>query len=134
MSVALADRLDIQELYARWAEAIDYGDPDAWAECFTEDGSLANELDGIDLRGRKALRAFAAEYAAGGNTSGRHWACNLIMEAEGDEIRTRFYIALLMATPGDATIPRTGRYYDRLVRTPAGWRIRERVARIDPIS
>jgi hypothetical protein len=56
------------------------------------------------------------------------------MEADGEEVRTRFYIALLMATPGDATIPRTGRYADRLVRTDGGWRIRERVALLDPIS
>lgn len=134
MSVGLADRLEIEELYARWAEAIDYGDPEAWAACFTEDGSLVNELDGIDLRGRAALYAFAADYAAGGATSGRHWACNIIMENDGDEIRSRFYIALLMATPGDASIPRTGRYHDRLVRTADGWRIRERVARLDPIT
>jgi uncharacterized protein (TIGR02246 family) len=131
VTVALEDRLEIQELYARWAEAIDYGDPEAWANCFTDDGTLFNELDGIDLRGREALRAFAAEY---GPSSGRHWACNFIMEADGEEVRTRFYIALLMATPGDATIPRTGRYADRLVRTDGGWRIRERVALLDPIS
>lgn len=41
MALPAADHLAIEQLYARYSHAVDRGDGDAWAACFTADGVLA---------------------------------------------------------------------------------------------
>ena len=43
----LQDRLDVHELYSRYAVAIDNNQGDEWVSCFTEDGSF--DLDTATL-------------------------------------------------------------------------------------
>ena len=51
-SRATLDRLEIQELVARYNHAIDRGDTEGWVGCFSEDGAF----DGV--RSATALRRF----------------------------------------------------------------------------
>ena len=40
MSASEADYTEILQLAGRYAFAIDYNEPEAWADCFTLDGSF----------------------------------------------------------------------------------------------
>lgn len=59
MALDAADTLEILQLAARYNHAIDYGDPEAWAGTFTEDGTF-NTAQGVQ-QGHEALAQFAAE-------------------------------------------------------------------------
>jgi len=52
--LAVEDRLDIQELFARYAWALDLGDSDGVLDTFTEDGCLDHLWQG-KLEGREAI-------------------------------------------------------------------------------
>ena len=47
------DYVEIQQLYAQYAHALDLGDAQAWADTFTSDGVFS------DAKGREELVAFA---------------------------------------------------------------------------
>ena len=54
------DHAQIHQLYARYVQAIDFGDAIGWADTFTPDGSF-----GDAVTGRDALIAFAERYPRG---------------------------------------------------------------------
>jgi uncharacterized protein (TIGR02246 family) len=79
MPLSTDDLFAIQQLYARYNHAIDFGDPDGWAACFVEDGVFT--APGADVTGRNALLAFAADFAQ--RMRARHWTNNLLLEETG---------------------------------------------------
>ena len=60
--IPVEDRLDIQELFARYVWALDMGDADSFVDCFTEDGCFDHLWQG-------KITA-ATPYGAGYGTSG----------------------------------------------------------------
>ncbi len=124
MPLSLADRLDIQELLARYNHAIDSGDAAAWAATFTADGTFTS--GGRTHAGSEALRAFATDFA-GRLPGSRHWNDNLIIEGAGDEATARCYLQLLKTGGGEpATLVTTARYEDTLRRVAGAWRFASR--------
>ena len=87
MPLATEDHLAIHELIARYCFAIDHGEPEAYAACFTEDGELY--ADGrLRGKGRAALAANIVK----ANQQGlhrRHWPCNALIEGDGNAARLR---------------------------------------------
>lgn len=51
MALPTADRLDILELYARYSQAVDAMDGDAWISCWVADGEFSPSVG----HGRTAL-------------------------------------------------------------------------------
>lgn len=128
MTLSADDLLAIQQLYARYNHAIDFGDAEAWAECFTPDGVFASSAR-RETVGREALRAFAEAFSR--QMKGRHWTNNLVVEGDGDEASGRCYLALYVLGEGGARLMTTGVYHDELVRTAQGWRFRRRDVTLD---
>ncbi|GBD24295.1 hypothetical protein HRbin29_01973 [bacterium HR29] len=128
MTLSAEDMLAIQQLYARYNHAIDFGDADAWAGCFTPDGVFASSARGETV-GREALRAFAEAFSR--QMKGRHWTNNLVIEGDGSEARGSCYLALYVLGDGGPRIMATGVYRDQLVRTAEGWRFRRRDVTLD---
>ncbi len=124
------DMFAIQELYARYNHAVDYGDPDAWAATFTADATFEAKPDTF-CRGTAELRAFAALLAE--RFDGRHWNNNLIAEPVPGGAKVVCY--LLLVRPGRdgvlAEVSATGIYRDELVKGPDGWRFKSRSATIE---
>jgi ketosteroid isomerase-like protein len=121
----LEDREAIRDLDARYCRYLDEGQWDRLAECFTQDGVF----DGLSrIEGRRAVRDFFAGLAAGGLTALWHHVSNHEIAVEGDTAVVR---SLLWQPCVIAGVPHAsaGRYRDLLVRTPAGWRIREKQVR-----
>lgn len=122
MSLTWADKLEIRELVARYDQAIDGGDAEAWAACFTEDGSW----DGpIHVEGRKALLAFARGLATNPDFAplrgSRHFVANFLVEGDGDEARLRCDNLMLMPREGGVAGLAVADYDDRLRRVDGRW-------------
>ncbi|HVC59154.1 MAG TPA: nuclear transport factor 2 family protein [Acetobacteraceae bacterium] len=59
---ALEDRLAINDLFVRYATALDAGDVETIVGCFAEDGSLESPVVGV-YAGHDGIRAFATRCA-----------------------------------------------------------------------
>lgn len=120
MPLSVADRLDIQELLARYNHAIDSGDAAAWAATFAADGAFTS--GGQTRTGTQELRAFAADFAARMPGS-RHWMNNAVAGGDGGQATMRCYLQLLKTGGGEpATLVGTARYEDTLRRVDGAWR------------
>ena len=89
------DRLDILDLFARYAWAYDCGDADAYAQTFTPDGVLA---DGADLRaqGREAIAAaIQTFFDMRGANAWQHHNDHLRLDGAGDECTVHSYWAVI---------------------------------------
>ena len=120
MPLSTADRLEIQDLLARYNYAIDAGDAGAWAATFVADGVFTS--GGRTQSGTRELQAFAADFATRLPGS-RHWNTNVIIEGDGDQATMRCYLQLLKTGGGEpATIVTTAKYEDTLRRVDGVWR------------
>ena len=125
----ISDRLEIQDVLARYSHAIDRHDwtgldavftPDAVID-YTEFGGPRAALPEIKTFLQKVLPMHAGHYhlvatsliTVEGDTAEARSVCHNPMVLDRDDGRTHVYFCGLW-------------YHDQLIRTPAGWRIRER--------
>lgn len=124
----LADRVAIRDLTARYNDAIDDGRLDDYLACFTPDGVF--EVDGLGRgQGPDQIRPMVEPITP----VAIHLTLDAVVEVDGDTAtqRCRFLLGRRSPDRADYTIVTSGRYRDRLVRTPAGWRFTERHATFD---
>ncbi len=141
-ALALLERLqaeaDCRALVLQAAAQADAGQADALAALFTADARLTRP-SGAVLQGRDAIAASYRERPAHRVTA--HLVCGTRFDALGaDEARATTAVLLWtgdarqeggpQGVPADAR-QIVGRFIDRFVRRPEGWRIAERVARFD---
>jgi 3-phenylpropionate/cinnamic acid dioxygenase small subunit len=125
----LADRLAIDDLLTRYATAVDQRDWDLWETCFTPDATIDYTAFGGVAGSVKQVRAWLETVMPRFEMS-QHLVVNREVTIEGDMARSRaaFFNPMALSTPEGRTLFFDGGYYlDRLVRTPAGWRIWRRV-------
>lgn len=116
------DYIAIQQLYARYNNAIDSGDAEAFANTFVPDG-IFNTMKGHD-----ALVRFVHYWRAnlkGGNL--RHWNTNLTITPTADGANGSVYLMLIDVSARPPVIASAFKYEDQLVKTPKGWRFKKRV-------
>jgi ketosteroid isomerase-like protein len=121
-TAAVADKIAIRELTARYNYAIDDGRVDEWVATFTEDGTFESSLLGKHT-GKEALRAFGEGYSAA--FTGRHCTTDHVVDLDGDRARQRCYL-VLVNNDGGSRVSTTAVYEDELRRTPNGWRFTNR--------
>jgi len=92
MTISVEDRLAILGLTARYNQAFDYGDVDAWVETFIPDGVFADS-EGFSVQGSEELRAFAGK-AAQGDVASRHWNSSHVIEGGGDTATHSCYLMI----------------------------------------
>ena len=123
----LADRIEIGELCARYAYALDRKDWGGVAACFAEPAVFTHpggRLDGVDAILARTVGALGRLDAS------QHLIGSITAEVTGDTARSFCYFHaqhVRRGAPGGHLYTIAGSYADRLVRTPAGWRIAERV-------
>ncbi len=120
MALPLDDQLAIHDLYARYCHALDDGDGDGVAACFTADGTLDAKL-GDPVVGTEALTAFVAgvvQFVPGI----RHQATNVMVTGEGDAATGRAYLYAYRAGANGHEVIITGRYRDTLRKDGGTWR------------
>lgn len=128
LKLTAEDRLEIQELYAKYCHGLDKGDPDLFSSCWTDDGEFtggrgpgrAND-DRTPRKGRQALYQMAT------NGGTRHFNTNLILTPTADGAKASIYLLLYTARTVPPTFVETALYDDTLVKTPAGWKFKKRI-------
>ena len=134
MPLSLADRVEILELLGRYAHAIDSGDGEAYAGCFTDDGVIALRSSGLHVEGRDALVVFAREDHARSGAA-RHLSNSPIIEGDGDRATMRVYLLRLNHDRSQHErrgLGPVGVYHDTLRRSGGRWRFERREVFIDP--
>lgn len=126
----VADKLAIQELFARYAHAIDDLDPAGWVACFTVDGIF--QVGTRAMQGAAALRGYADVHVR--EVRCRHMMSNFLYEVRGDEAAGQCSMLATLATAGGYRIFAQGRYVDRLVRQDGMWRIAHRKVETDQLA
>ncbi len=124
------EKLAIQELFARYAHAIDDLNPDAWVACFTPDGVF--QVGTRALRGQTALRGYADVHIQ--EIRCRHMMANFLYEVNGDAATGQCSMLATLATASGYKIFAQGRYVDRLVKQAGQWRIAHRKVETDQLA
>ena len=131
MSLDTADQIEIQQLYARYNTAIDTGDSETFAGCFTLEGHFDSGIAQLD--GHKDIAAFAAQTHSS-MPGMRHNATNIVVDGGGGNGASSakgsaFLIGYLV--DGGYKVIVTGRYRDELAKTDDGWKFTKRVFKAD---
>ena len=117
----LADRLELHELPGRYGDAIDVRDWDRLGQIFTEDAVFDLSLLGSPLlEGLDRIKAFMDTEA---NHPRTHMMTNIYVDETEHGVRLNFRIVALL--PGRRV--GTASYYDEVVKTEDGWRVKHRV-------
>jgi len=116
------DRLDIMDLYARYAWAMDSGDTEAFLDVFLPDATLFMSRKAT---GHAELRAWHERFLRDSGFPGsQHFATQFrLIEGEGNRVRTRVYVARLYRLPGTthSTVICQGYYTDTCVKVDGRW-------------
>jgi 3-phenylpropionate/cinnamic acid dioxygenase small subunit len=124
----ISDRLEIQELLIRYSHCVDTHDWDGWETVFTPDAVIDYTEMGGPRGSVKETRAFL-ESTMPMFSSTQHMLGNTVLEFDGDEVRARTicHNPMVLDREGKPHLFVCGLWYrDVLVRTPDGWRIKDR--------
>jgi len=133
----LEDQAAISDVLYKYAEALDYGDEQAFADCFTEhavwEAHNAVNDSVMTYNGRASLKVFAAGHTRAPELFHKHIMTSPRIRVDGDNATSQYYLLMLLAAPGGlAEIVTFGRYLDKFRREPDGrWRISHRRAEAD---
>ena len=121
MPLSPEDHLAILNLANRYAQAFDFGDSEAYANCFPPDG-VFDARPVIRCNGHADLKAFSKSSTAGRS---RHWMGNTVVQGDGDEATMTTYL-MVVNTGADSSTGVTGVYRDQLVKQNGQWKIQHR--------
>ena len=125
------DYAEIEQLIARYNQGLDFEDLDMYASIFTEDAVWRGP--GRELVGREAMVESVGQRMASRphEHERRHWQNNSVItpRPNGAVARTYFVSFEVSYQPPKPAV--SGHYDDILVRTPDGWRIKERALTVD---
>lgn len=121
MTITLADRLELHELPGRYGDAIDDRDWERLDRIFTDDAVFdLTDMDIPLLEGLPAIKRFMDVDAKHPKT---HMMTNIYVDEEGAGVQLYFRIVALRS----GGLSGTASYYDDVIKTANGWRVRHRV-------
>jgi 3-phenylpropionate/cinnamic acid dioxygenase small subunit len=131
----LLDRLEIEDLFARYAHAADEYNAKAWLDCFAVDGifefAVANQH--IQFIGQAALHEFIdAHIRLLPGT--RHAMTNHLVEIEGAKAQHRCTITGTLSRPEKVYTFISGGYESHLEKVDGEWKILKRTAHADNVA
>jgi ketosteroid isomerase-like protein len=137
-AVPVADRIEIDALYARQSHAVDESDGEAWAATYTEDGVFESPTYRLSATGPAELAAFARDSndrARGQGRQFRHVISSVWLTSGGpDRMHARAYLMIHVTDAESTKIDRSIVLNDTLVRTDGGWRVQHRAVQRDGLS
>jgi hypothetical protein len=134
MPTALEDRFAIQDLFIRYATALDGGDVEGVVGCFAPGASLESPVVGVKS-GEAEIRGFAERFAAF-HASGaqlRHVLTNFAIAVDGDAARAQCYLVNILTRDGQTVMGPPGRYDCTLVRVNGAWLFQHRLVVLDGV-
>jgi len=124
---AIEDRLEIEDVIIRYANAVDFQDDDLLETCFTDDATAS--FAGVPAGpGGAAIVAFLVSLRGAPVIGSTHRFGNVVVTLNGDEadVQSRAVVYGVRGEPLQLRM-RGITYHDHFVRTAAGWRIARRV-------
>ena len=125
MELAPEDYIAIQQLYARYAFAVDTGDQEGWLACWIEDGALETSTGQMN-QGPEALRALVEAQVSNPNEKGYHWNGNLVIEPAEFGATGKTYLMFVRALSVQGELGYSLYYTDELVKQAGRWLFRRR--------
>jgi hypothetical protein len=128
--ISTDDYVEIQQLYAHYCHALDTGNPEAVARCWTKDGELTRGSGpGQANADRTPTNGYAMGYAMGGAGGGgtRHMYTNLVITKTPGGAKSSVYLLLYTATTTPPAFVEVAIMDDTLVQTTEGWKFKQRV-------
>ena len=129
---SIEDWIAINDLFIRYATALDHGEVETIIGCFTEDATIESPVMG-SFSGQAAIREFAQRNAnvleAGAQM--RHVISNVQMEIEGNSARASAYLLNYLTKDGACELLSPGEYDCRLVKGGGKWRFSYRLVKLD---
>ena len=119
----VADRIEINDFFTKYATAVDSKDWAMWRTLFTEDATLDYRATGGIEGDRETVGAWLAETLANFPMT-QHLIGNVAVELHGDTATVRSMLYNPMGMPDGSTFFCGGWYNHELVRTPEGWKSR----------
>ena len=125
MSITTADRIEIQDLMGRFALAVDVNGPEAMRDLFVEDGRfIVDELQ-IELEGIDNIINWINGSADAFPPGLTHIQSNFVIDGDGDQAQLSCVSQAIQSHDGEIKHFVVGRYFEKLVKTPSGWRLKE---------
>jgi hypothetical protein len=126
-TLTAADYVEIQQLVARYAYAVDThaDNGNAYADLFAPDGVFGGKTTGRDALAKLALSTQADR---GGPSYTRHYLTNVIISPTPEGARGSNYLVAIDVSEGGkpSSVIHGGRYDDVYVKTAEGWRFKSR--------
>lgn len=136
LELLVEERAVLRTLHA-YAQAMDYGDEEAWVDCFTADAvfDVVEVVGGRRIHrevGRDDLARYIAAYPKPPSFR-KHVIVDPLVTVEGTRASVTAYWLLLQRDEAEGTpvVAAFGRYEDRLVKTDGRWRIADRRAEVE---
>lgn len=128
----LNDRLEIEDVFARYAHTADGYDTQGWLNCFTEDGIFEVDADGngIQFAGRQALQEFIRAHIRL-LPGTRHVMTNHLVELNGHRAVHRCTLTGMLSRPEKVYTFISGWYQSTLEKVADEWKIKHRVVYSD---
>jgi hypothetical protein len=131
-------QISIHRLMGLYCHAIDSGDAELWADCFTADGEYHGiRPDGSDnvIKGRAALCAYAAAHKSPPEAYPKHMFWAPVIAVNENEATAIGAFAVLNDYGSGPVMDVYGAYEDYLVCDDGlAWRFRRRFARVESQS
>ena len=133
MNLTAADHAAIRHILTSLNQGADFNDSDLWVGQWTPDGSWTRP-DGESFVGHDRLREYrrSTRVPGGGASSRRHWTNGVVLTPTADGATGRTYYMLLDIAAAPPTVSSAGHYEDVFVKTPDGWRIKQRIIKPYP--
>jgi 3-phenylpropionate/cinnamic acid dioxygenase small subunit len=128
MSLNCQDKMEIQELVVRYANAMDSGKFDEWLETWADDGVWEGGL-GV-YKGKSALATLPTDLGAR-IQSKRHLMSNFVISESGEQAISQCYI-VVVEREISTSIVATGVYFDTLRKVDGSWKFVRRNVKLDP--
>jgi len=125
MALTIADKMEIQDLMGRFALAVDVTGPEAMRDLFVENGKFIVEEMNIELQGIDNIISWiqgSAEEFPPGLT---HVQSNFVIDGDENNAQLSCVSQAIQSHNGEIKHFVVGRYFETLVKTSEGWRLKE---------
>lgn len=129
MNLSIEDKLQLEELPSRYADYVDDHTWDKMDEIFTEDAVFEFTSLGIKLNGLEEIKAFLSGLVDQGQAPQGHLMLGIYSDASetGAKVRFRAIFPRENTAADDSTaVFHHASYFDDLVKTDRGWRVKDR--------
>lgn len=129
---SIEDWIKINDLFTRYATALDHGDVETIVGCFTEDAVVDSPVMGA-FKGQAAIRDFAERNARlrQAGVQMRHAISNVRADVDGNRARAGCYLLNYLTKDGKSELLSPGEYDCRLVKAGGEWRFEYRLVILD---